>query len=261
MEYFEYSTKQSYAVSRHDLPAEFYGTEPVPVESRVRLGYGSSAEEYLKSGMRDTRTMMEILARRDRHLSPTAVCLDFGCGGGRMLRHLPAFVPEGTHWGCDTESRAISWAQTYLPKQLRFFTNLREPHLPFEDHAFDFIYAGSVFSHLHDMAEFWMLELRRIVKPRTGVLYLTFQDENSLQVIRQQATPAAKSYQEKLFADPQIEALFANDYRRIVINRDKYSSQVFYKTTELEGLLQQYFSSVQLHPGGYGWQTAAILAK
>lgn len=261
MEYTEYSGNPNYAVNRQSLLADFYGDEAVPIESRIRLGYGNSAEEYLKSGDRDTRLMVQVLEQHGVRLEPRAACLDFGCGGGRMLRHLPNFVPDGEFWGCDSESRAIAWAQTYLSKQLRLFTNLREPHLPFEDHTFDFIYAGSVFSHLHDMAEFWMLELRRIVKPKTGVLYLTFQDESSLQTIRRQASAGSKYYYDKLFSAPEIENLFASDYRRIVINRDKYSSQVFYKTAELEGLLKQFFCWVKLHPGGYGWQTAAILRK
>lgn len=261
MEYFEYSNNCTYAVCKEDLRADFFNGMAVPVESRIRLGYGDNAEEYLNSGARDVQIMLNILEKNNVNLPANVKCLDFGCGGGRMLRHIPTYLPDGLFWGCDTESRAISWAQTYLDNKFRFFTNLREPHLPFEDGYFDFIYAGSVFSHLNDMAEFWMLELRRITKPETGILYLTFQDDGSIELIRKQNTAATKHYYNNLFFNNENEFLFDRDYKKIVVGRDKYSSQVFYKTSWLNILLSQYFCDVKLVPAGYGWQTAAILKK
>lgn len=256
--YSEFSSEQNYAVGASSLRVEWHEGQPIPIESRVRLGYGNSAAEYLSSGVRDVNTMLQILERCGVAVPVGAASLDFGCGGGRMLRHLPVSVPEGQYWGCDTESRAIAWAQVYLGDTFRLFTNLREPHLPFADGELDFVFAGSVFSHLNDMAEFWMLELRRTVRPG-GVLYLTFQDDSSLAFIRAQGTARARHYYENLFVANDAERLFTGDYQRVVIGRDKYSSQVFYRTAWLEKLLQQYFSRVTLVPNGYGWQTAAVL--
>lgn len=259
MDYFEYSDKQSYAVGRPTLPAESFDGEFVPIESRIRLGYGKTAADYLKSGDRDVGTMLRILQQTDTPIVPGARCLDFGCGGGRMLRHLPVHLPGGEYWGCDTESRAVAWAQCYLDDRFRFFTNIREPHLPFVDGHFDFIYAGSVFSHLHDMAEFWLLELRRITRAQTGVLYLTFQDDHSLDFIRRQGTEAARHYHHNLFVEGQAQPLFDGDYQRVVVGRSVYSAQVFYRTPWLKQLLGKFFRHVELVPNGYGWQTAAIL--
>jgi SAM-dependent methyltransferase len=259
MEYSEFSKDATYVVGATSLLVDWFDGKPVPVESRVRLGYGNSAEEYLASGLRDVNRMQEVLQERGWELPSNATVLDFGCGGGRMLRHLPAVAPRGTYWGCDTEARAIAWAQIYLGEGFRLFTNLREPHLPFGDGTLDFVYAGSVFSHLNDMAEFWLLELRRVVNPTGGLLYLTFQDDSSLTYIRQQMTPGAKHYYQKLFVENDAERLFTTDYKRVVIGRDKYSSQVFYKTAWLNALLRQFFSCVELVPNGYGWQTAAVL--
>lgn len=258
MEYFEFSKESTYAVSRAAMPVAWAGDQPVPVESRVRLGYGATPEEYLATGTRDVNRMAEVLKGCGHTLAANATMLDFGCGGGRMLRHLSTVAPEGTFWGCDTESRAIAWAQAYLDPRYRLFTNLREPHLPFAAGSLDLVYAGSVFSHLHDMAEFWLLELRRIVRPG-GTLYLTFQDDSSLAFIRAQGTAGARHYYQNLFVANNAEPLFQAEYQRIVIGRDKYSSQVFYKTAWLQTLLQGFFSSVQLVPNGYGWQTAAVL--
>lgn len=258
MDYFEFSSDPNYIVSASSLPVQWHEGQPIPIESRVRLGYGNSASEYLSSGVRDVNTMLQILETCGVALPVGAAILDFGCGGGRMLRHLPVAVPEGQYWGCDTESRAIAWAHAYLGDMFRMFTNLREPHLPFADGELDFVFASSVFSHLNDMSEFWMLELRRTVRSG-GVLYLTFQDDSSLTFIRARGTAGARHYYDNLFIANDAERLFTGDYQRVVIGRDKYSSQVFYRTAWLEKLLQKYFSRVTLVPNGYGWQTAAVL--
>jgi SAM-dependent methyltransferase len=259
LEYFEFSREGTYALGESSLRAEVFEGKPVPVESRVRLGYGGTAQDYLASGVRDVSTMLRIIAKCGWPLPAAPCVLDFGCGGGRMLRHMPTELPGGTYWGCDTESRAIAWAQVHLGAPFRLFTNLREPHLPFRDGEVDFVFAGSVFSHLHDLAECWLLELRRITRERSGLLYLTFQDESSLAFIRGQSTPGARHYFNNLFGDGAALALFDTDYKRVVIGRDRYSSQVFYRTAWLESLLGQFFSEVQLVPHGYGWQTAAVL--
>ena len=258
MEYFEFSREANYVVGASSLPVEWYEGQPIPIESRVHLGYGNSAAEYLDSGVRDVNTILQILARCGAPVPDGATILDFGCGGGRMLRHLPTALPGGQYWGCDTESKAIAWAQVYLGEAFRMFTNLREPRLPFADASIDFVFAGSVFSHLNDMAEFWMLELRRTVRPG-GVLYLTFQDDSSLSFIRAKGTARARYYYDNLFVANDAERFFTGDYQRVVVGQDKYSSQVFYRTTWLEKLLRQYFSRVTLVPNGYGWQTAAVL--
>ena len=39
------------------------------------------------------------------------------------------------------------------------------PHLPLEDRSVDAIYAGSVFTHIAELEEAWLLELRRVLVP------------------------------------------------------------------------------------------------
>lgn len=259
MDYTPFSLDLNSVQAAETLPVEWFGVEPVPLESRVRLGYGSTAKEYLDSGLRDVSQMLDILTKLGFTLPEQSSILDFGCGGGRMLRHLPERLPNCEYWGCDSEARAIAWAQVYLRSSFRLFTNIREPHLPFADSLFDFIYAGSVFSHLNDMAEMWMLELRRIAKPNS-VLYLTFQDDSSLKTIQAKSTDGTRHYFKSLFADQDACAMLPTDYKRMTIGRNQYSSQVFYNTEWLESLLKSFFSVVKLQPNAYGWQTAAILS-
>ena len=47
---------------------------------------------------------------------------------------------------------------------MNFATVTTAPHLPFADGYFDFAYCSSVFTHISDLADAWLLELRRIVR-------------------------------------------------------------------------------------------------
>jgi SAM-dependent methyltransferase len=53
-----------------------------------------------------------------------------------------------------------------------------QPPLPYPDGAFDFVYAFSVFTHLSvELADRWMAELRRVVKPG-GLVWFTIHGQS-----------------------------------------------------------------------------------
>jgi ubiquinone/menaquinone biosynthesis C-methylase UbiE len=70
------------------------------------------------------------------------------------------------------------WANRHLRPPFRFVTPTTLPHLPFADGYFQMIYAGSVFTHIADLADAWLLELRRVLAPG-GRAYLTFHDSHT----------------------------------------------------------------------------------
>jgi ubiquinone/menaquinone biosynthesis C-methylase UbiE len=66
---------------------------------------------------------------------------------------------------------------------LHFVTTTTAPHLPFEDDYFDLVYCGSVFTHISDLADAWLLEIRRIL--RTGAYaYITIHDNKSVRLLQ-----------------------------------------------------------------------------
>lgn len=101
--------------------------------------------------------------------------LDFGCAACPMLRVLAMRRPAWELWGCDIDPVAVDWSRRHLSPTLRLFTNTTAPHLPVPDGTFDLIYAGSVFTHVEHMADAWLLELARVLRPG-GHLYLTIHD-------------------------------------------------------------------------------------
>ena len=98
--------------------------------------------------------------------------LDFGCGGGRVLRQLAPWADSGEFWGCDTYEPTIAWLSENLSPPFRFYVNDKRP-MPHPDGYFDLIYAISVFTHItHEWAD-WLLELHRMLRP-DGLLAATF---------------------------------------------------------------------------------------
>ncbi len=104
--------------------------------------------------------------------------LDWGCGPGRIIRHLPQLIGNDCEfYGTDYNSKSIEWCSKNLPG-IHFGKNSLAPGLPYPDGYFDIIYGLSIFTHLSEqMHSEWYKELYRILKPR-GIMLLTTQGDN-----------------------------------------------------------------------------------
>ncbi len=228
------------------------GELPVPPQPMWH-GYGKTPEEHLASGKRDVSKMLEILGPSG--LEGERV-LDFGCAAGRMLRHL---VDTGASelWGTDVSARLIYWARQNLSPPMRFATTTTVPHLPFEDRYFGLIYAGSVFTHIEDLAEAWLLELRRVLTPQ-GRLYLTIHDEHTVQLFD---TAAADNWLTKMLREDDFYTRYKHEHAMLVIGRGLVS-QVFYRCSYfMETLKMLGFEVLSATPQAYGYQTAILATR
>jgi SAM-dependent methyltransferase len=129
-------------------------------------------EGYLQTGVEHARFIAGTV-RKHVTISRLRI-LEWGCGPGRIIRHLPEMLTDRnpTVTGVDFSAETIAWCRRSLPG-LTFERNNLQPPLSFPDGHFDFVYAISVFTHL-DQAGWsdWMLELRRVMADG-GVLLLT----------------------------------------------------------------------------------------
>jgi SAM-dependent methyltransferase len=108
---------------------------------------------------------------------PARVC-EWGCGPGRIVRHLPilaAGVPV-EFYGSDYNRASIAWCRAHLPG-VTFLENDLAPPLRVADGSFDVIFCRSVFTHLSaEMQDRWIADLRRVVRPG-GIVILTTHGE------------------------------------------------------------------------------------
>jgi SAM-dependent methyltransferase len=113
------------------------------------------------------------------YLGSVSRVLDFGCGHGRVLRHLRSEFPKATVWGADIDHNAVLFCAEQLgARPVLATTDFEAMDLPAD---LDVIWVGSLFTHLsHEVA-------RRLFKVLTarlaqgGVLVATFHGRRVLQ--------------------------------------------------------------------------------
>jgi len=99
--------------------------------------------------------------------------LDFGCGCGRVMRHLWAAEPGLRVCGTDINADQVAWCGAHLPFEAAA-VNGPTPPLSFPEGTFGLAYAFSVFTHLPtELQRPWLEELVRVVRPG-GYLFLSF---------------------------------------------------------------------------------------
>ncbi len=142
-----------------------------PLKLVYKVAHTGDLDWFLRSGALTAQGIRSALNDIGRPLEGFANVLDYGCGCGRVLRHWrdvkgPRFV------GCDYNPEFVAWVRANLPFVTAVQNDLAPP-LPFEDGAFDLVYANSVFTHWPEALQSkWMAELRRVLRP-TGILLMT----------------------------------------------------------------------------------------
>lgn len=132
---------------------------------------------YFKMGADTAGFVVDIIEKysKDGRLS----ILEWGCGPGRVIRHLPRLLGARVNrlTGIDYNSESIEYCRKNL-KGIEFITNELGPPTGFDNSTFDVIYAISVFTHLsEDMHYAWVKEMKRILKPG-GIFIATFHGKN-----------------------------------------------------------------------------------
>ncbi len=134
-----------------------------PARLRRRVAITGSRADFLSTGQRCACDVLAVVESLGRELSSLPQWLDFGCGCGRIARHLIASGVGIT--GVDVDRSQVRWAARHLPG--RWLPIAPQPPLPFPLSSFDVIVSISVFTHLDEDSQLsWLAELRRILKPQ-----------------------------------------------------------------------------------------------
>lgn len=146
---------------------------PLPPPSLTFDVIGSRwASVYYDSGVLIADDLAMQLERAGRPLQGFSAVLDFGCGCGRVIRHMPGRT-DAKLYGSDYNPRLVAWCQAHLPFGT-FQTNQFHPPLSFEADTFDLFYARSVFTHLaEDLQRAWIQELARVLQPGGALCFTT----------------------------------------------------------------------------------------
>jgi SAM-dependent methyltransferase len=252
--------RRAYLVLKAPRAGRGPGAE-LPVPPRELRFNGVPPEQYLAEGRELVDRMKGVLQGADSPLRPGHRVLDFGCSDGQMVRWLGDLAEAGEVWGVDISGRHMIWCQQHLSPPFKFATTTTCPHLPFEDRHFDFVYAGSVFTHIPDLAEAWLLELRRILRPG-GKLYVTVRDRHTIGLLLKGGGRLA----ELLRAFDRGSGCLTADFAMFTVDRAPGwgvagHAQVFYDIDYLCRHWGNYFKVVSVTLEAYRYQTAVLLEK
>ncbi|MDX9910771.1 MAG: class I SAM-dependent methyltransferase [Phycisphaerales bacterium] len=248
---------QSYMLKRPDpgAPRAPDGFALPPREIRVG-GYGDTDERYLQIGQNNINMMRRVLARYGRDITPGDNILDFGCSCGPMLRFLRPFAEKGEVWGADIHGDSIAWCLQHMNPPFRFVQNTTLPHLPFHEGTFDLIYCGSVFSHIGAMAEAWLAELARILRPG-GTLYATYVPVEAMwKYLEKWPTVGFSKAVRASFTEAQLREPFD----AVVVDRSQFA-HVVYDRNYFYRLCKQSFDVVGEQENAYTFQSGLVLSR
>lgn len=146
---------------------------PVPPKHLAYDAFGGSNWPRYKVAGEETAEFIVSLLQKHCAKYPIERILEWGCGPGRVIRHLPRVMGSATTiFGSDYNSETIEWCRQHI-EPVTFVQNKLNPPLPFEESFIDCIYAISVLTHLSEtLCREWIAEIKRVLKPK-GLLILT----------------------------------------------------------------------------------------
>lgn len=172
--------------------------------------------------------------------------LDWGCGAGRVTKHLIDRLPQAKVYGADIDGEAVQWAAAHLGGD---FTVCRiDPPLPYRDGQFDAVVSLSVFTHLTwKYQKAWLRELRRIVRPGGIVAATTHGDFAARWSICD--SPGHRTLRRRGFfdgmPDHNLKHVASPDYYRSTFQTREYTAKAWGKWFDVVDCLEGGINNLQ----------------
>jgi SAM-dependent methyltransferase len=161
-----------------------------PPRLRYKVAGTEDVDWFTSSGRMSLADLSRGLAAIGRSFEEFSHVLEWGCGCGRILRHLSPPLAPRRIYGFDIDQEAISWVNGNLPWVETSRTDGLPP-LPYADASFDLIFNHSVMSHLDAFyQDAWLGELRRTLRPG-GIATLTVHGRHAFQMFLDAFPPGA----------------------------------------------------------------------
>lgn len=177
------------------------------------------------------------------------VVLDWGCGTGRVIRHVPHLKKEAICYGADIDCTTIEWCRKSIESV--YFDCIEHQILPYPSNYFQLVYGISVLTHIpHTSTQYWLNELNRVLLPNGMAILST----HGTQYFRQLNQPQQMQLHK--------EGAFTNSLKYT----GHRSLTTYHTASHLKDLLQEHFSIVQFwegkqHPEKMGGQDCWVIKK
>lgn len=136
---------------------------------------------FERTGADDLRYFLSLYERHAQGRPAVPRVLDFGCGCGRLTRHL-AYDYRYRTLACEANPDHVAWCREHIPGVETLLVTA--PPLPFDSGSVDYAYLMSVFTHLPETAALaWLSELARVLRPG-AIVAITTHGYPALDIIR-----------------------------------------------------------------------------
>jgi SAM-dependent methyltransferase len=262
------------AISDDDIKRQITAdTSRIPL-SRDREGYGGEDHVgYWAMGFGDALHNNELIKRYlNKDAGAPITTLDLGCSSGRVLRHQHLRRPGSRTMGSDINPNSIAFARSYLPPEIIAFHNVSFPPLPLPDASVDFITAFSVFTHIDEFEDAWLLEVSRVLRSG-GVAFVTVHTERTFANLRKghwlrELVSRDHSVSGKGVFFPEVtDAVFEPEVLidRLVFTRLDWpvnNTNVFHRLDYIKSRWSQFFSIEEIVERAHGdHQDGIVLRK
>ncbi|MCE4064213.1 class I SAM-dependent methyltransferase [Chryseobacterium gleum] len=134
-------------------------------------------DSYYNGGKVTAEWIISLINKHHKQIKHLKI-LDWGCGPGRVIRHMPTLLEESNQFfATDYNEDSINWCSKNI-HHVDFSKNKLSPPLSYENDFFDIIYGISIFTHLSEKMHIeWIKELRRVLK-KDGILIVSLQGNN-----------------------------------------------------------------------------------
>jgi SAM-dependent methyltransferase len=215
----------------------------MPHSALEKVNHSAKLAEFLKMG----EALANLVLEQVEGLRAADTILDFGVGLGRVLWPLIQAIPSANFIGYDVDPvmiNAVRNIQEMAAVRLLYSTS----DIP--DDSVDAAVVISVFTHLDVTTDYWLGELKRILKPG-GRAFITFHDDTI--------------YRE-IYDANEIRHDTPRDFRgRVTTGQGAQGSTLmasFYETAEWERTLGRCFRVVKTVPRGcVRYQSFSVVEK
>lgn len=257
---------------RHQITAD---TSRIPLDPDREFYGGEDHVGYWATGLGDALLLNDLMRRYlDREADAPVTTLDLGCSSGRLLRHQHILRPSSRTMGSDINPNSIAFCRSYLPPAIIAFHNVVFPPLPLANASVDFLAALSVFTHIDEFEDAWLLEIARVLKPG-GIAFVTVHTERAF------AEPDAEHFPFRQFVSSRPHSvsgsgLFFPEVTDAVFNPKMLTdrlvftptdghaknAQVFHRLDYIKSRWDQFLSIVDIIPHTHGvHQDGVVLRK
>lgn len=148
--------------------------KPLPNRlAMMRIGGVSDWRFFYERGRTTAHVLVEAAREAGSDPAKWTRILDWGCGCGRVARHMPGLTPAKVI-GRDIDAYTVRWSAQHLEGDFR--VSKLHPPLDIAPGSIDFAYGFSVLTHLSaHMQARWLDELGRVIRPG-GIAALTYHD-------------------------------------------------------------------------------------